>query len=183
MIAPLAAYTICASLGWCRNGEKRTRLSLCLHQALVAHLLIALGSVAENFQLPDNRLPKPAKLIHLLSAFVVVGILESLRQNVWFPQSDPSLGKFAMLTDCAYNYSATTLSPRHFDLFIGDLEWRFVAGPGKTYQPGWPRSSHVTRSCSWLYTPQIGFFRSSGGCLCATLCHTGDSSRCSTRAV
>ncbi|KFA60602.1 hypothetical protein S40285_10552 [Stachybotrys chlorohalonatus IBT 40285] len=52
-----------------------------VHQALIACLFIALGSVADYFQLPDEEMPKPTAIVHLLSAFVTVGFLESLRQH------------------------------------------------------------------------------------------------------
>ncbi|KAH6697158.1 hypothetical protein F5X68DRAFT_226545 [Plectosphaerella plurivora] len=46
----------------------------------IAHLLVALGSVVEYYQIPDD-LPKPTVLIHVLLAFMVAGNLECLRQN------------------------------------------------------------------------------------------------------
>ncbi|KAI0969530.1 hypothetical protein F4678DRAFT_162670 [Xylaria arbuscula] len=51
------------------------------HQALVAYLLVALGSVTEYFQLLNEDIPKPTTLIHVLSAVFTVGVLESLRQD------------------------------------------------------------------------------------------------------
>ncbi|KAI1173158.1 hypothetical protein F4777DRAFT_589994 [Nemania sp. FL0916] len=80
-IGPLAAYTTYASLIWHRNGNKRTELTIYTHQAMVAYLLVALGSVANYFQLPNPEVPKPTALIHVLSAFMTVGVLESFRQN------------------------------------------------------------------------------------------------------
>ncbi|KEY68329.1 hypothetical protein S7711_11193 [Stachybotrys chartarum IBT 7711] len=81
IIGPLAACTTYASFQWHRNSSKRANLALYSHQALIACLLVALGSVADYFQLPDEEMPKPTALIHLLSAFITVGVLESLRQN------------------------------------------------------------------------------------------------------
>ncbi|KAI0424827.1 hypothetical protein F5Y09DRAFT_347341 [Xylaria sp. FL1042] len=81
IIGPLAAYTTYASLKWNRHGNKRTELTLYIHQALVACFLVALGSVTDYFQLPNEDMPKPMALIHVLSAFFTVGVLESLRQN------------------------------------------------------------------------------------------------------
>ncbi|KAI1115010.1 hypothetical protein F5Y14DRAFT_142450 [Nemania sp. NC0429] len=80
-IGPLAAYTTYASLRWHHHGSQRTEQKLYTHQTLVACLLVALGSVADDFQLPDAETPKPTALIHALSAFLTVGVLESLRQN------------------------------------------------------------------------------------------------------
>ncbi|KAJ8107855.1 hypothetical protein ONZ43_g6605 [Nemania bipapillata] len=80
-IGPLAAYTTYTSSKWSFRSNKKTALALYIHQALVTWLLIALGSVTDYFQLPDEEAPKPLDLIHILSAFVTVGVLESLRQN------------------------------------------------------------------------------------------------------
>ncbi|KAI1119983.1 hypothetical protein F5Y10DRAFT_283644 [Nemania abortiva] len=81
VIGPLAAYITYASLTWFCRGNKRTELALYTHQALVAYLLIALGSITDYFRMPNEETPKPTALLHLLSAFLTVGVLESLRQN------------------------------------------------------------------------------------------------------
>ncbi|KAI0530219.1 hypothetical protein GGR58DRAFT_508687 [Xylaria digitata] len=81
IIGPLAAYTTYASLKWHHHGSNGTELTLCTHQALVACLLVALGSVTDYFQLPNEDIPKPMALLHVLSAFLTVGVLESLQQN------------------------------------------------------------------------------------------------------
>ncbi|KAI0107488.1 hypothetical protein GGR51DRAFT_149577 [Nemania sp. FL0031] len=81
IIGPLAGYTVYASLTWHVHSNKRTKLTLYTHQTLVAYLLVALGSVTDYFQLPNEEVPKPTALLHVLSAFITVGILESLRQN------------------------------------------------------------------------------------------------------
>lgn len=81
-IGPAAAYAIYASSIWQFIGKKRPGLTLYTHRFSVAFLLVALGSVTDYFQLPDDKTPKPTALIHLLSAFVALGVLESLRQNV-----------------------------------------------------------------------------------------------------
>ncbi|KAI1273480.1 hypothetical protein F5Y07DRAFT_254387 [Xylaria sp. FL0933] len=81
IVGPLAAYITYATLTWECDGQRAKELTVYTHQFLVAFLLVALGSVAEYFQLPDENMPKPVALIHLLSAFVTLGVLESLRQN------------------------------------------------------------------------------------------------------
>ncbi|KAI1301043.1 hypothetical protein F5Y03DRAFT_385691 [Xylaria venustula] len=86
VLGPLAAYTAYASFKWPYHRDKRTELMLYVHQVyvhqvLVACLLAALGSVTEYFQLPNEDIPKPTALIHVLLAVFTVSVLESLRQN------------------------------------------------------------------------------------------------------
>ncbi|KAJ3554792.1 hypothetical protein NPX13_g10516 [Xylaria arbuscula] len=81
VIGPLAAYTTYASFMWDHHGKKKGRAGLYIHQAFVAWLLVALGSLMDYFQLPSEDVPKPLALLHVLSAFVAVGVLESVRQN------------------------------------------------------------------------------------------------------
>lgn len=80
-LLPLATYATYNSSEWHRSPKKKTTLQLYIHQATVAHLLVALGSVVEYYQIPDD-LPKPTVLIHVLLAFMVAGNLECLRQSV-----------------------------------------------------------------------------------------------------
>ncbi|KAI0811357.1 hypothetical protein GGR55DRAFT_97428 [Xylaria sp. FL0064] len=81
IVGPLAAYITYVTLRWDCDGKRSTELTILTHQALVTCLLVALGSVTDYFQLPDESIPKPVTLIHVLSAFVTLGVLESLRQN------------------------------------------------------------------------------------------------------
>ncbi|KAI9149429.1 hypothetical protein HJFPF1_11482 [Paramyrothecium foliicola] len=80
-IGPLTAYITYTSIRWQYHASKRTDIALYTHQGLVACLLVALGSITEYFQLPSDDVPTPTALIHLLSAFLVIGNVESLRQN------------------------------------------------------------------------------------------------------
>jgi hypothetical protein len=79
----LVIYTIRASWYWsfCECGQSTTDRRLWIHQAAVAYLLVALGSVVNYYQLPGGG-HAPAVLIHALCAFTTVGTLQSLRQNV-----------------------------------------------------------------------------------------------------
>lgn len=81
IFVPLLVYTTYVSSEWHRSPRKEATLQFYTHQVTVAYLLVALGSVVEYYQIPDD-LPKPTLLIHVLLAFMVVGNLECLRQNV-----------------------------------------------------------------------------------------------------
>lgn len=94
LVGPLAVGTLCSAYKWQRRA-KSTRLALGIHQAAVAYLLIAIGSIADYFQIPGEQSSKPTALIHALLAFVTVGFLESLRQNVRPP---PHLSSWLPMT-------------------------------------------------------------------------------------
>jgi putative effector of murein hydrolase LrgA (UPF0299 family) len=81
VFVPLLVYTIYVSSEWHRRPKKKANLQFYTHQVTVAYLLVALGSVVEYYQVPDD-LPKPTVLIHVLLAFMAVANLECLRQNV-----------------------------------------------------------------------------------------------------
>ncbi|KAI0870443.1 hypothetical protein GGS24DRAFT_475211 [Hypoxylon argillaceum] len=52
------------------------------HQTLITSFLVVPASVADYFQPPNEGTPKPVASLHVLSAFLTVGVLETLRQNV-----------------------------------------------------------------------------------------------------
>lgn len=182
IIGPLAAYTTYASLKWHRRGNKKTELGLYTHQALVACLLVALGSVTDYFQLPKEEIPKPTALLHVLSAFLTVGVLESFRQNVCCagPPSSPcnisEANCWMLISDVILSLEASALS-------IRGREPNLIVGPGDTYPATWLRSSSATRFSLASCSSRTESFAKREACPSSMLCHTGVGRTCSTRVV
>lgn len=116
---------------WSIPGKKATDWQLIIHQAAVAHLLVALGSITNYYDV-GNGGQVPAMAIHALFAFTAVGTLESLRQNVCaqFPTCSTPLTHVLQRDD---------IQPRSLGLFVGsgmryDLSKVNHRLPGSTFR-------------------------------------------------
>jgi hypothetical protein len=132
-----------------KEKRKRSELALRTHKALVTNLLVALGSVTDYFQLPDNgsrSRRRSSTCYWLLSPSAY-----SSRLDRMYVASGPSI--LCDIFKVNYQGASDVISSLQACILCSaGRELNLMGGPGDTCSPAWPPFSAATRfslaSCS-----------------------------------